>query len=190
MELFIVTPCCRPNFLPKLYDSIDFDKVTQWIIVYDTSKGVKYEKKYLEHPKIYEIECDKRNVGGGIARQQALDIIKDGFVYFLDDDNIIHPNFWNIFNNARLEKFYTFNCIAAINEKILYGDSCKRGTIDTGQYLIPRKLIGNTIWQNIYTGDGYFIEEIYNNHSDKHCYVNEIAAYYNYITKAGWTLRT
>lgn len=165
---------------------MDFDKVTQWIIVYDTSKGVKYEKKYLEHPKIYEIECNTPNVSGGSPRQEALNMIKDGFVYFLDDDNIIHPNFWNIFTKATLDKFYTFNCMVLVNGKSLYGDKCKVGTIDTSQFLVPRKIIGNTIWQNVYTADGLFIEEIYKNHSDKHCYVNEIAAYYNYITKAGW----
>lgn len=168
---------------------MDFDKVTQWIIVYDTSKGVKYEKKYLEHPKIYEIECSEPSVSGGPLRQKALDMIKDGFIYFLDDDNIIHPNFWNIFQNATLDKFYTFDCLLLFNGNSLYGDKCKIGTIDTSQFLIPRKIIGTTKWQNRIACDGFFIEEIYNKNKTKLCYINETAAYYNFITKAAWRVR-
>lgn len=183
MELTIITPSIRPQFLSEVYKSINFDKITKWIIVYDTSKGAEFVPQFTDNPKILEMECKKPNVSGGTPRQEALKLINSGFVYFLDDDNIIHPEFWNIIENIEEDKFYTWNCqLLHTNEK-LYGNQCKTNTIDTSQFLVPRKMIGNIIWENIYAADGKFIEEIYNKNRDSFYYVNRVAAYYNYLTR-------
>lgn len=187
MELTIITPCTRPHFLSQLYDSINFDKITQWIIIYDVSRGEKIETKFDGNPKILELKCETPGVSGGTQRNAGLEITEDGFIYFLDDDNIIHPEFWNIFDTVESDKFYTFNCVAAINGSILYGNQCRYGTIDTSMYLVPRKIIGDIRWNNEYGADGIFIEDIYEKNKDKLCYINKVAAYYNYISKEGWS---
>ena len=186
MELTIITPCMRPHFLSKLYESINFDKITKWIIVYDTSKNIKFEKQFSTNPKILEIECNKQTYGAGCKRMKALKLVTSGFVYFLDDDNIIHPNFWNILQKAELDKFYTWNCDVIYNNSVYYGNQCKVMTIDTSQILVPINIIGDTIWKDGYCADGLFIQEIYNNNPEKLCYINEIGSYYNYITKKAW----
>jgi hypothetical protein len=186
MELTIITPCMRPHFLSKVCESIDFDKIKQWIIVYDTSKNIKFEKQFSNNSKILEIECNKQTYGAGCKRMKALKLVTSGFVYFLDDDNIIHANFWNILKKVELTNFYTWNCDVIFNNTVYYGNECKVNTIDTSQFLVPVDIISKTIWKNGYCADGLFIEEIYKNNPDKLCYINEIASYYNYITKNTW----
>ena len=36
-KITIITPCNRIHNLPMLYESIKFDKINKWIIVYDTT---------------------------------------------------------------------------------------------------------------------------------------------------------
>ena len=36
-KITIITPCIRIQNLPMLYESIKFDKIHKWIIVYDTT---------------------------------------------------------------------------------------------------------------------------------------------------------
>ena len=76
--LSIITPCCRQSNLSKLYDSIDFDKIDIWIIVYDTTSKT-YNKLYEEHPKIIEIECSG-GISGNPQRNYAMTLVDDGFM--------------------------------------------------------------------------------------------------------------
>ena len=179
MELTIITPSCRPQFLPKLYDSINFDKITKWIIVHDTSKNIV--KHNFKHPKIVELDYDKGTTGGGVLRTKGLKLVKSGFVYFLDDDNIMHPNFWKLLPSFNLDKFYTFNQIRDNKSNILYGNRIQVRYIDTAMFIIPMTMIGDTIWEDKYCSDGKFVEDIYKNNKDKHVFINEVAAYYNYL---------
>ena len=187
MELSIVTACSRPHFLPKLYESIDFDKIKQWIIVYDTSKGYKFQQLYPDNPKILELESEKPTLIGGVPKTMGIQLIESGFVYIMDDDNIVHPDFWKLIDSMEFDSryFYTFNSFICADGSVLYGNQCKTGTIDTSQYIIPRNMIGTNIWDDTYDGDGKFIEKVYNANKDKLFYINKVCSYYNFLTKVG-----
>jgi len=177
--LTIITPCSRPNNLSKLYDSIHFDKVHKWIIVYDTSKDRAYQKLYEGIPKIQELECNK-GISGNPQRNLALTLVDDGFIYFLDDDNIIHPNFWNIYDSFTPDNFYTFDQKRGNN--ILFGNNIKLDQIDTAMFIIHKKHVNNLLWkEDKYNADGIFIVELYNKNKNLHVYINTIACYYNYL---------
>jgi hypothetical protein len=185
--LSIITACCRQSGLSKLYNSIQFDKIDKWIIVYDTSKNRSYTKLYSEHPKIVELECnDKDSVSGNSQRNCGMKVVEDGFVYFLDDDNIIHPNFWKIVVDLDSHFFYTFDQLRFIkgnDHHILYGDVIKLSKIDTAQFIVHKNHVGDVEWQkDKYCADGYFICDILNNNKLQHKYINQVAAYYNYLT--------
>ena len=107
--LTIITPCCRQTNLQKLYESIQFDKIDKWFIVYDTTNDRKYSKVYESHPKIVELECNDPGISGNAQRNYGMTFVKDGWIYFLDDDNIIHENFWNLINSMDSKFIYTFN---------------------------------------------------------------------------------
>lgn len=187
ITLTITTPCSRPENLQKLYDSIDFEKINQWIICYDTSKNRTYPKIF-NNKKILEITADGTKVNscaGHFQHNEALNLIKNSYVYRLDDDTIIHPNFWN-FNFVLTEKteslIYTFDCVNKHNKIYKKGDNPKPFNIDTSCFCVHNSLIGEDRWQNDnYGADGQFIRQMVKKNGMKFIYVSEIMAYYNYL---------
>jgi hypothetical protein len=187
--LTIITPCCRQGNLPHLFNSINFDKIHKWIIVYDTSNERNYSKLYEEHPKIQEYFCSG-GISGNPQRNFALDIVEDGFIYFLDDDNIIHPNFWAVVEQLDDNHFFTFDQIGNDYCKYHYGSDILEGNrvelfyIDTAMYILHKKFINDIRWKNeLYNADGHFITDIYNNHKSSHKYINIVASYYNHLRR-------
>jgi hypothetical protein len=187
--LTIITPCCRPENIPKLFDSIHFDKIDKWIIVYDTTNGRNYDKLYEGNSKILETFCSG-GISGNPQRNHALSLIEDGFVYFLDDDNIIHPEFWSIVKILEPQFFYTFDQIGNeysyihYNCDTLYGNTIKLMYIDSAMFIIHKNFIQDIKWRNdLYNADGHFIINIYNNNKSSHKYINKIGCYYNYLRK-------
>ena len=182
IKLTIITPSCRPNNLKHLMDSIDFNYINEWIIVYDADKVFNLEKQF-NNPKINEYFCkfDGLCVAGNPMRNYGLLQIKnqDTFVYYLDDDNIIHPDLYKLLNVVKKDFFYTFN---QINGPMHFGNNINIGYIDTAMFLIDYNLIKNIKWKdNIYHADGIFIMDIYNLYPDKWIYANNINCYYNFL---------
>jgi hypothetical protein len=179
--LSIITPCCRPHNLSKLYESIDFGKIDMWIIVYDTSKNRNYEKIYKGHPKIMELECNN-GISGNPQRNLGMSLVDDGFIYFLDDDNIIHPEFWSILDSLNEEFFYTFDQLRDNKSEILPGNKVQLYSIDTAMFIVHKKHMKGIYWKNDrYDADGIFITDILNANRSSHLYINKIASYYNYL---------
>jgi len=199
--LTIITPCCRQLNIPKLFDSILFQKISKWIIVYDTSKDITYDKLYTDHPQISEYECNDPGIVGNSQRNFALNLVHDGFVYFLDDDNIIHPNFWSIVDTLDENYFYTFDQLRTtkmqlkeppllnrnisdnykIINRILLGNNIRPCKIDTAMFIVHKKMIRDIKWSDKYAADGIFISEIYKQNENNHIYINETCCYYNYL---------
>jgi len=177
-KLSIITPCCRSNNLDIILKSINFDLIDKWYIIYDTSKNRTYTKKFEDNTKIEEHFCSDEGVVGHSQRNFGLKLINDGFVYFLDDDNIIHPEFWNIISRLDINYFYTFDQYRTNN--ILKGNNIKTYFIDTAQFIVPRLMIKDISWNvNNYSADGEFISKIYNLYPKKHIYISKILSYYN-----------
>ena len=179
--LTIITPCCRQNSIPNLYNSIRFDKISKWIIVYDTSKDRQYTKLYND-PKILEVEVNK-GISGNPQRNYAISLVNDGFIYFLDDDNIMHPNFWAMLDILDSKNIYTFDQMRTKTGTVLQGNNICVGSIDTAMFLIHKKHVKDSKWiEHLYEADGHFITELNNNNRGAHVYINAICCYYNYLT--------
>ena len=184
----IITPCSRPQNLKTISKSIQFDKIDKWIIVHDTTrfKGI-YEQVFSNNPKIVEYGyfSPPGTCSGNSQRNHALRHVEKGLVYFLDDDNIVHPNFWTIVSNFDEDHFYSWDQIrndsfANKPNGILGGEYPILRQIDTAQYIVPRHMC--RFWQEEpYWADGLFIEDVYGRYKDQHVYVPTIAAYYNYL---------
>ena len=182
IDLIIITPCSRPYNLDKLYNSIDFNKITLWCIIYDT-RHMEFIKRYSNNPKIIELECKEDGIAGHQIRNYALHIITKGMLYFLDDDNIIHPFFWHLIDHFKYGNLYTFNLLYQ-NGKILYGNNPTPPNIDTSQYVFDRSIVKDIKFElNNYAADGIFINTLYENNKSNTFYFNYIAAYYNWLNK-------
>lgn len=187
--MYLVTPCSRPENLDRVKESIQFDKIEKWYIVYDNAK-FEFSRRYTD-PKIVEIEChDSNGIAGHQFRNKALDVIaqqrESGFVYFVDDDNIVHPNFWNIKFDPEEALVYTFPQQLSVDGdiiKVRKGDLPLPGHIDMAQYVVHTDLIGNKRFvPDTYEADGIFVFEIIEVNIPKwKCFHDVIGCYYNFL---------
>jgi hypothetical protein len=195
-KITIITPCSRPENLVKMYLSIDFNYIDEWIIVYDgkiIDKIPNYFEFCINKPKIKEyIHTDKNSFYGNSQRNFALDNIsnKNTYIYYLDDDNIIHHDLYKLLDIIVDNKMYSFNQIRP--DYLLKGNNIRPGNIDTSMILIDFNLCHNLRWINnisesngsifnLYESDGYYITQCYNLNKDKHIYYDNYLCYHNKI---------
>jgi hypothetical protein len=182
--LSIITPCTRQENLPKIFNSIHFDLIDKWYIIYDTSnKKNKYVHRYLSNPKIVESFCPASGKYGNAQRNVAIHFVKDGFVYYLDDDNIIHPELWNTLPYLDPTKFYSWNQQRNQHGLEYKSDKFQVTNIDTAQFIAPRNLLEDIFWETqAYDADTIFFRELYSKYPEKYCYIDKVVCYYNYLT--------
>ena len=135
----IITACSRPQNLKEIYKSIEFQKVDKWYIIYDTSKCRTYDFIYasdLNANKILELTCDHPGFAGHPQINFALDLIKDGFVYIMDDDNIFHPTFWTVLPTLDSDSIYTWDQNRIQEKRILKGGQIKEERNSTIQKIL------------------------------------------------------
>lgn len=194
-KICIVTPCYRQKNLECIKNSIDFSIIHKWYIVYDTSKNRSYQKIYKNNSQIVELECSDAGRFGNPQRNVGINVIDDGFIYFCDDDNIIHPELYEHLVKMDKDSYYTWDQLRNkdgddtdwalfTNEKgkILKGNVLKKKFIDTAQFIVPRNLIGDLRWEeNNYASDGILIQSINEKYPYSHIYIPKVLGYYNYI---------
>jgi hypothetical protein len=183
-KLTIITPCTRIHNLPALYESIEFDKINKWIIVYDTTVNTCHHS-FIHSEQIIEAYCKSslNGVVGNTQRNYGLSLVEDdNYIYFLDDDNIIHPNFWKIAEELETDTIHTFNQYRDEHGHVLLGNRIEMNYIDTAMYIIHKNMIGDIKWQeDLYQADGKFISDVYSTGKYKHKYFNKYYCYYNYL---------
>jgi glycosyltransferase involved in cell wall biosynthesis/GR25 family glycosyltransferase involved in LPS biosynthesis len=203
-NLTIVTPCSRQENLETIKKSIQFKYVKQWIIVYDPFKTYSQEKVF-DDPQITELYMPQLNPWskmGNSQRDYAINLIKEGWIYFLDDDNLMHPNFWTILSEIKLPYFYTFDLEKYTEEdlhfknysyqdlkmkgqkEILSGNSFGLGNIDAAMFLVDKSHIKDIKWSAIKDkrgGDHLFINSILKHNYNCHKYLATTASYHNAI---------
>jgi hypothetical protein len=181
-KLTIITPSYRINNLLKIKKSINFEYIEEWIIVYDGSKIFDNPKlfKNQENNKIKEYVYNGEGISGNPQRNYALTKITNPntLLYYLDDDNIIHPNFYRLLTIIDNTKIYTFN-----QYNRLKGNDICIGSIDTAMVIIPYNLCKNIKWiLDIYAADGYYITNCYDENKNIHIYIDNDLCYYNQIS--------
>ena len=189
-KMTIITPSYRTVNLHKLKESINFDYVDQWIIVYDGSK-IKENPTLFNHEKIDEYVFQGDGRSGNPQRNYALTKIKneDTYLYYLDDDNLIHSNLYYLLLNCDGVHLYTFNQYNTHNpmspytNNTMFGNDVRVGGIDTAMFLCHFSLIKGIRWVfDKHEADGIYISECYQKNKDKHVYVNAIMCNYNILT--------
>jgi glycosyltransferase involved in cell wall biosynthesis len=141
------------------------------------------------------VECSDPGISGNTQRNCGLNLAEDGFVYFLDDDNVVHPDFWAEFPSMVPDNYYSWDqlrnpagddtdWVLFKNEKgkILRGDTLKLQRIDTAQVLIPKKFFEGLQWKtDDYKADGILIESVYKKNPSSHIYIPKVLSYYNHL---------
>jgi predicted O-methyltransferase YrrM len=183
-KLTIITPSYRINNLLEIKKSINFEYIDEWIIVYDGSKIIDnphlFENQENNKIKEYIYKCENGGISGNPQRNYALSKITNSntLLYYLDDDNIIHPNLYKLLNIINNNNMYTFNQYNRLNV-----DNINVNWIDTAMAIIPYNLCKNIRWiLNEYSADGVYIKECYDENKNIHIYIDNDLCYYNKIS--------
>lgn len=179
LKLNIITPCSRPQNLLKISESINIPKENyRWIVVFDSENPPN--KDLI--PDNCEIYChiNKLSSSGNAQRNYALDLIDDGYVYFNDDDTIIHPRLWENIKNLN-EDFISFKQLDKFGRPKMNGTDIRVGGIDTHQYIVKKEIIGDGKWINhLYEADGHFAVDCYKKSKTKK-WIDDYLSIYNLL---------
>lgn len=186
----IITPCVRKHNLEKIAASISHANLAvTWLVILDQvalSTEDALLKTNLEDISKHQVKLSaiksSESVSGNAQRNHGLNQLnKQGYVYFVDDDNLIHPNFWN----------YTHlldGTHGIIGHQLLADGQLRKAAgfhvcpnkIDIAQCCFPMKLVGKNRWiEKKYNADGLFASHIHHLNTDKFIIIDDVIAYYN-----------
>ena len=167
-----MTPLHRGKNYGKLIDSIVPSaffmdgKITWWVAVDEEywmteSRGLYKIFNYPFHAFMWYVGGE--DFAGHKKRNSFLDHCKDGYIYFLDDDNLIHPE---LFKNLVGKLDGTSIIMDQYNKddslRLSHTEPIEVGHVDVGNILINRKDIGDLRFEvDKYEADGILFNEIF-----------------------------
>ena len=165
MKLHVVTACSRPENLPQVASSIP--ELAVWWLVGKAPNALDRSHYFLPAPM---------SVGGQAQKNLALEYIDgDDWVYFLDDDTVMHPDFPSVL--AGYDTQPVRGLVFSSDSRSL--SDVRVGCIDQGQYVLKRNTIGDSRIPLVYEGDGLFIEGLYKACPEGFVRLDRVLAYYN-----------
>jgi len=178
MFINIITACSRPSNLIKISESINIPKENyRWIVVHDgleNPKGIKIPNncEFYNHK-------DPKSSFGNSQKNYAIDLISEGYVYFNDDDTLIHPELWESIKDLEND-FISFKQNDKRGNLRLKGD-VRYQKIDSHNFILTKELIGDTRWDSSkYEADGLFAVECFNK-SKSYIKVDKVLSIYNQL---------
>ncbi len=195
-HVHLVTGCIRVANLRSIAESIRSapvpdDIVIHWIVAIDDRFGIDVEharRLVSDMGTDVRIEVAATEGLGATPRNLALDLIHDGWLALLDDDNLLHPAFPKLLSEA-LRKYPKARAI--VFDQDLGGGVSRRasrknlrvGGVDAGQVAFERRFIGDMRFQ-LYApaSDGVFIETLFRTRPRAFAFVSKTGAYYNALT--------
>ena len=181
-KVFIVTPSRRPFNLEFISGTVPQE--CEWVVVLDKTVTNKHT---VENATV--IHSQDTGLWGNPNRNIGLEYIKNklnpsdnDWVYILDDDNIIHPEWWsNIQSHLNTDaSIITWGQTWASGEpRTAPTDTPKIATIDTSQYMVRWNVAKNLRFENIYEADGIYAEEASKQGSVKK--LDQYLGYYNFL---------
>lgn len=179
MFINIVTPCSRPENLHKISQSINIPKENyRWIVVFDRDE-LPDSKLIPDNCEVY-LHRDSKSIVGHAQRNFALDIIHDGYVYFNDDDTILHKDLWENIKYVD-DDFISFQQLNKDGSLRLNGDKVDLNHIDSHNFIFKKSVVnGITFRIDYYGADGIFAKSCYDNSKTKK-YINKPLSVYNLL---------
>lgn len=176
MFLNIITPCSRPQNLETISKSINIPRDQyKWIVVFDL---LEVPENIPDNCEAYAIK-DVNSMSGNAQRNFALDLVKQGHIYFNDDDTIMQPNLWDEIKYEDRVDFISFKQVNKDGSIRLEGLNISVGNIDSHNFVVSTECVGDTRWVlNRYDADGVFARECFEK-AKTMLYISKILSVYN-----------
>jgi len=194
----IITRCSRTKNLLSVKDSIFNQSLNvMWYVYFDTLHLKDIDADLLTELQDPNIKITfKKSIPGDYGHQfinDAIDLIQDGWIYVLDDDNILHEDFIQTLTSKIIEspdkRAFIFDQkvggkdFSGVDIRVANPENMRVGHIDMAQFLLRRDLIGEMrLKSGDYKADGYFIEDVYKSNPEDFFFINQVLCYYNYLT--------
>lgn len=168
-----------------------------WHIIFDTTTLKDIDAELLNKlqngsTRFHFVKGD----GTDYLYPQLSDIInglfEDAYIVILDDDNVIHPDFYNVIKSEILanpdkeafvyEQRIDGRDFTGLDVRKVGPEHMKLRHIDSAQYVIKQSLYTQGKYEGGYCGDGVFIENLYKTHSNKFHFIHSELCYYNRLT--------
>lgn len=195
----IVTAVSRQYNLPKILASLEnaignYGIEVRWIMVFDYPLDLAPSVKKALVSKRIKLDFIVYHGGkfkfGVKQKNYGIDQIKEGWYYLLDDDNVIHPNFFKSLSQAIKEnpgkKCFVFSQHRTDSEdKIAAPDRMEAAMIDNSMFLTHMDLIGKERYEPGRAGieDFWFFRGLYDKAPEQFVFLNEFLAFYNYLNQ-------
>ena len=132
------------------------------------------------------LDAARENLGGHKLKNDMLAQIDDGWVYFLDDDTVMHPGLLRrvaqhldaagvVVSQDRTDSLGHMLVAAPQNMRL--------GSVDIGQVVLRRSLIGDAEMPPYYGGDGDFLSGILRGRDDV-VFLDEVLSLYNSLERS------
>jgi glycosyltransferase involved in cell wall biosynthesis len=196
IKLHLLTRCTRLSNLRIIRDTVFPSSLdVTWHIIFDTSIVKSFNKVLIEElkqlpTKLYFIESNHTDY---LYPQLSdiIDTIDEGFVGVLDDDNILHSDFYKgietAINQNPDKKAFVYKQyvggkdFTGLKVRDIGPEHMKLQHIDSAQYIIEANLYKTRRYEEGYDADGRFIEPFYKEHADKFHFIDEVLCYYNHL---------
>lgn len=199
--LHIITRCSRLNNIIKVGDSLPRNNKVQWHVIFDSTRLKDIDAEILGrlqeeyNAKLY-FEFSQ---GGDYLYPQMnkiiIDNIQEGWIYSLDDDNLLHEKLFDnfealvgfceagnhigiVFNQHVAGKDFT-----GIDVRYAKPENMKVRSIDLAQFILHRSVFNKFDFKGGYDADGKFIEKVYDENQDGFLFIDKILSHYNYLQK-------
>lgn len=180
-HLIVITPCSRPEDLARLNRSITFP--CTWVVVFDSAEVLAAVDNSAATVILLASPggvAGKHQINTGLAHCREHDIT--GFVYILDDDNLIHEDFYEEISVSIKsgKKGYIFQQeIAPGRVRAVSPDTTRTGWIDQAQFIVHTDLMRHALYQQHYDADGYLIEALFAQYATDFEFIHKTISYYN-----------
>ena len=193
-RLTIVTACSRPANLLAVGESLrqlDAFFEWRWIVVLDEAKA--RPEDVLVKPHVLDVApSDGEGFG---QKNRGIELAgRETWVYFLDDDNLIHPRFGQSAARAIHEyhadpaaQVFVFKQHRADGSHRLDAGPVEYGRIDAASFLVHAAAIGTARFghlPNVRADDFYFIRELFRLRAHAFRFIHEYASYHNGLPAA------
>jgi O-antigen biosynthesis protein len=198
MKINIITRCTRLGNIETVKESVfkNLNKniEVEWHIVFDTRSLKDIDAELLNRLDDSQTKLHfMRGDGWGLSQLNDLISKLEGWIYHLDDDNILHENFYTEIKKSYSEnkkaKAFIFSQkvggkdFSRLDIRKAKPENVKVSKIDLAQWLIHSDLHVNYKYGSGYVADGEFIEKLYANEANHFVFINRILCHYNYLEK-------
>ena len=203
MKFHIITRSTRLHNLKTVKESV-FSNVPkglkiEWHVVFDTAT-----LKDIDAELLTEIKDSSTNLyfekgdSVGMLYPQCSEIIskfRSGWVYFVDDDNIVHEDFYEYILNAIksddskkihiVSQNVSGKDFSGLEYRLASPELTKKTKIDLAQYIVNVNVYNEHGYRFLpdYCADGILIEQVHNEHPEWFTHTPSVLCHYNYLQK-------